>query len=86
MILMILGIISINVLLQTAEPLIHLKRYLGFKEEEYDSYTKQWRFIHRLIYCCACLGFWVALLITFDIFTAAICSVASELVHKKIME
>lgn len=82
----ILGIIAINVLLQSAEPIIHLKRFLGFKEEEYDSYTSQWRFIHRLLYCCACLGFWVGLIISFDIYTAAICSVASELVYKKLLD
>lgn len=86
MVLMILGIIAINILLQSAEPIIHLKRWIGFKEEEYDSYTKEWRFFHRLLYCCACLGFWIALAISCDIYIAAICSVASELIYKKIME
>ena len=78
MILQILGIIAINILLQVAEPILLIKRWLGFKEEEYDRYTEKWRFIHRLLYCCACLGFWVALAISWNIYIAAICSIASE--------
>lgn len=84
MIIQILGIIAINILLQIAEPILLLKRWLGFKEEEYDQYTKHWRFIHRLLYCCACLGFWVGLAITWNIYIAAICSIASAWILEKI--
>ena len=84
MVIEILGIIAINILLQVAEPIILIKRWIGFKEEEYDEYTKVWRFFHRLLYCCACLGFWAALAISFNIYIAAICSIASEWIYTKI--
>jgi hypothetical protein len=84
MIIEILGIIAINILFQIAEPIILLKRFMGFKEEEYDKYSKLWRFIHRLLYCCACLGFWIALAISQSIYIAAICSIASEWIYTKI--
>lgn len=86
MIITILGIISINILLQVAEPIILLKRLIGFKEEEYDRYNQVWRFFHRLLYCCACLGFWCGLIISWNIYIAAICSIASEWLYKKLLE
>jgi hypothetical protein len=84
MVIEILGIIAINILLQVAEPIILIKRWIGFKEEEYEKYTPMWRFFHRLLYCCACLGFWVALLISWNIYIAAICSITSEWIYTKI--
>lgn len=81
----ILGLIAINVLFQTAEPIILLKRLL-FKEEEYEEYTPIWRFFHRMLYCPACSGFWITLLITFNIYTAAICAIAAEWVYKKLYD
>jgi hypothetical protein len=72
----------IAVLLQTAEPIIHIKRYIGFKEEEYDTYSKSLRFIHRLLYCATCLGFWITLSFTWDLGTAIIASVIAGLIQK----
>ena len=72
----------ISVLLQTAEPIIHIKRYFGFKEEDYDQMTKQLRFFHRMIYCATCLGFWITLSFTWDLPVAIISSVIAGLIQK----
>jgi len=73
---------SIGVLLQDAEPIIMIKRYIGFKEEDYDTYTKEKRYIHRLIYCATCLTFWITLIGTFNPTLAAISSVMAGLIQK----
>jgi hypothetical protein len=57
-----------------AEPMIILKELAGFKEEDYDNYGKIKAFIHRLIYCGFCSGFWITLLITQKLETAVIIS------------
>lgn len=79
----ILGLTCITILFVESEPLILLKRYIGFREEEYDTWSNKKRFIFRLITCCLCSGFWIGL-ITLNIYYAAIISVLSELIYKKI--
>jgi uncharacterized membrane protein len=76
----------IGVLLQEAEPIIMIKRHIGFKEESYDDQSKIMKFIHRLLYCAMCLTFWVALISTLNPTTAIISSVLSAILHKKILE
>jgi hypothetical protein len=76
----------IAVLMQCAEPILLIKRALGFKEEKYEEYSKEKRFIHRLLYCPMCLGFWITLIFTFNIGTAVISSVLGSWLHKKINE
>jgi len=75
-----------GVLLQCAEPIIHIKRFLGFKEELYDTYSKEKRFFHRMLYCAMCLTFWFALAMTWDLGISSIASVLSAYAHKKISE
>lgn len=75
----------LGVLLQEAEPIIHIKRIL-FKEEEYDGYGKIRKFLHRMFYCSMCLTFWVALFTTYNPTTSIISSVLSAIIHKKILE
>lgn len=75
-----------GVLLQCAEPIIHLKRWMGFKEELYDSYSKEKRFFHRLLYCAMCLTFWLSLAITWDLGISAVASVLAAYIHKKTIE
>ena len=81
----IIGLSCINVLLQVAEPIILIKRWFGFKEELYDTYSNSKRFIHRLLYCALCLGFWVSLIISGDILTAATCSIIGEIIKNKLL-
>lgn len=75
----------LGVLLQEAEPIIMIKRYIGFKQESYDDQTKIMKFIHRMIYCAMCLTFWVTLITTLDPTTAIISSVLSAILHKIIL-
>ena len=76
----------IGVLLQEAEPIIILKRYIGFKEELYDEWGTLKRFLHRLLNCAMCLTFWVTLIGTFNLDVAIISSVLAQIIHKKIIE
>jgi hypothetical protein len=70
-------------LLQVAEPIIHLKRFLGFKPELYDNKSYEYmRSLHRLIYCTTCLTFWVVLLSTWRIDIAVISSVLATIIEK----
>jgi hypothetical protein len=75
-----------GVLLQCAEPIILIKRALGFKEEEYDNYSKEKRFFHRLIYCAMCLTFWVGLALTWNLGISIVGSVLAAYIYKKINE
>ncbi len=75
-----------GVLLQCAEPIIHIKRWIGFKEEKYDTYSKEKRFFHRMLYCAMCLTFWVGLTFTWDLGIAIVGSVLAAYIYKKINE
>jgi hypothetical protein len=82
----ILALSCFNILFIAAEPIILLKRYIGFREEEFDTYKPLKRFLHKMIYCCLCSGFWISLIISHNIFMAAIASVLGEYIYKKIIE
>ncbi len=78
----ILGLSCLGYLLVVAEPMILLRRYFGFKEEEYEKMSKWLRFFHRLNNCPKCFTFWFALIYTFDPLTAAICAIIAGLIEK----
>lgn len=77
----IIGLICLTHLFVVAEPSILIKRRLGFREEEYDKMSPTKRFIHKLITCHLCSGFWIGLF-TGNLFLAAIISIGSELLCK----
>ena len=79
----IIGLACISILFVSSEPLIILKRYIGFKEEEYDNWGDKKRFIFRMMTCAMCSGFWIGLL-TLSLYKAAIISILAELIYKKI--
>lgn len=85
MIEMIVFYSALGVLLQCAEPVIWIKRDMGYKEEEYDQMSKRNRTIHRLLYCAMCLTFWVSLITTFDPVVAVISSVGADILHKIVL-
>lgn len=82
MILEILGIICLGILFVEAEPLIKIKRLIGFKEEEYYDQPEWWKFIYRLITCVACSTFWIGLIITGNFYIAAITSISGDIINK----
>lgn len=83
---------SISYLFITAEPIILIKRILGFKEEKYDEYTPFKRFFLKLLYCWMCSAFWIGIFITYifgyDIYSiislSAIASFFSSLIEKRL--
>lgn len=92
MIIQLLTIISISYLFIHSEPLILLKRYLGFKEERYDEFSKIKRFFYKLITCWMCSAFWIGIFLNifigynlYEIISiAAIASFLSSIIEKLI--
>lgn len=80
----IIGISCLTYLLVNSEPMILLKRFIGFKEEKYMEYNKIKQFIYRLINCCLCSGFWVGLIMTQSLLIAATISIVSEIIYKNL--
>jgi hypothetical protein len=83
----IVAISSMSILWIYSEPMILLKRYFGFKEENFQTMGKIKRFFHKLIYCSQCSSFWIALILTGgDIYSSSIISVLTTLIDKQIMK
>lgn len=78
----IIGLACLSYLFIAAEPMILLKRLIGFKEENYMSFSKTKQFFHRMITCGMCSGFWIALATTQNIMAAGIVSLLAELITK----
>lgn len=79
----IIGLIAITHLWINSEPAIWLKRYLGFKEEWYDSFKPKFQALHRLLYCSLCSGFWIGFLASgFDLMSGAIVGTGAEIVNR----
>lgn len=78
----IISIACISFLFIAAEPIILLKRFMGFKEEMYLEYSKAKQFFYRMITCCLCSGFWIGLILTLSISQASIIAVIAELIYK----
>ena len=84
--------VSMGFLFVHAEPLILLKRVLGFKEEQYDNYGVNKRFFYRLFTCVMCVSFWIGLVLSiiFDLslfellLTSSVSSVLGAYVEKKL--
>lgn len=83
-IMTIIAIACFGVLFVAAEPIILIKRGFGFKEERYDDMGHIKRFFHRMLACALCSGFWIALALTQNLYSAAICSVLAEMLYNRI--
>lgn len=64
-----------------AEPIILIKRFMGFKEEEIGK-NKVRDFFTKMLYCNLCSGFWIGLLFTLNPLEAVMISVIAEIIHK----
>jgi hypothetical protein len=80
----IIGLSCIGVLFVVSEPMIILKRYIGFKEEEYDNWSNKKRMLFKLITCAMCSSFWIGSIITLSLLKGAIIGILAELIYKKI--
>lgn len=80
----ILFYIGLSILWINAEPMIYLKRFLGFKEEEYNTYSSYKRAVHRLITCLTCSAFWITLIASQSLYMAVIVSGIAWFIDNKI--
>ena len=81
----IIGLIAFCSILHLSEPIILLKRFLGFKEENYELMSSAKRFIHRGLYCCLCSSFWFSMIwFGFNPLPASIVACGSALLSNKI--
>jgi hypothetical protein len=80
----ILFYIGLSVAFVHAEPLIYLKRFIGFKEEDYDTYSSHKRALHRLIHCLYCSSFWITLIVSQSFIMAVIVSVITWVLDNKL--
>jgi hypothetical protein len=71
----IIGIACIGVLWIESEPTIRLREYL-LKDKS------TWYF--RLLNCAMCSSFWIGMILTLNIYDAAIISILAELIDKKL--
>ena len=78
----ILGITCLGILFVEAEPLVKIKRLLGFKDEEYFDYSETKKFFYRMITCVMCSTFWIGLIISGNIYVAAITSILGDITYK----
>ena len=78
----LIGCSAVVFLFVVAEPFIYVKRMLGFRDEFYTTYTSTKQFVHRLIYCCLCSGFWIGYICTQSIYSSAIISICAEIIYR----
>jgi len=70
-----------SVLFINAEPMILIKRWMGFKEEEIGKNPLR-DFFTKLLYCAMCSSFWIALIFTQNFQLTVIISIVSEVIDK----
>ena len=80
----ILQAACLTVLWVTSEPTAALRAAFGFTNLKYADMSKAKAFLHRLLNCAMCSGFWIGLAFTRDIGLAAVTALAAELITRKI--
>lgn len=80
MLIEIIGAAALTNLWIHSEP-TNILRHQVYKHKDKDNL---WHW--RLINCALCTGFWLGLLLTFNLYQAAIISVVAELISKKLTE
>lgn len=81
MLITILAIASLTNLWLHSEPTNRIKYWI-YKDIKNKEELWHW----KLINCAMCSGFWLGLLLTWNIYLAAIISVAAEFMCKKLTE
>ena len=79
--ILIVVLACVTHLFVVAEPIILIKRFMGFKEEEMGN-NKVRDFFTKMLYCNLCSGFWIGLVFTLKPLAAVLISVISEIIHK----
>jgi hypothetical protein len=79
----VLFYVGLAILFVEAEPMILLKRFIGFKEEDMGS-GPIYDFFCRLLYCSFCSGFWLTWIVSGDFNLAVITTFFVWIINKKI--
>lgn len=79
----IIWVSCLTLLFVNAEPMILIKRWMGFKEELMGSNPLR-DYFTKLLYCCMCSGFFIGLVFTQNFQLACIISIVSELIDRKL--
>ncbi len=79
----VIWISCMTVLFINAEPMILIKRWMGFKEEEMGKNPLR-DFFTKMLYCSKCSGFWLGLIFTLNFPQAVIISIVSELIDRRL--
>lgn len=83
MLISVLFYLGLSVLWIYAEPIIVLKREIGFKEENYETFPKWKRWVHKLINCLFCSSLWITLILSLDPQLAVITSLFAYIMENK---
>lgn len=77
----IIALAAITNLWVLSEPTNNLRMWLynDVKDKE-----QKWHF--RMLNCALCSGFWIGLLFTYNLYSAAIVSICAEFIYKKLTE
>ena len=84
----IIGLACLTYLMVNSEPTIRLRMFLGFKDEDYESFGNIKATIYRLITCEMCLGFWIGLIgwfvLPMSIFAIPMVAVLAQIIKNKL--
>lgn len=78
----ILGLACIGVLWINAEPAIKFRIWLYRKIYKCQYYDMKWHW--RLISCAMCISFWLGLVVTMNLYYAAMISIVAESICRKL--
>ena len=77
----VIWVSCLTLLFVNAEPMILIKRWMGFKEEEMGKNPLR-DFFTKLLYCEQCSGFWIGWIFTQNFQLAVIISIVSGIIGK----
>ena len=80
----IIFIASLANLFVYSKPTILLRRWIGFKDEQFDDWSKIKKFFGELITCPMCSAFWIGAY-TLDIQIMAIAAIVANAIEKWII-
>lgn len=67
----------------SSEPTARLREALGFTDAKYPEMGEAKAFLHRMMNCALCSGFWIGLAMTWHVGWAAVAAVAAETINRK---
>lgn len=81
----ILGLMCITCLSVNATPLLYLRDKMGLLDIKDSNHFLKNRLI-ELLSCPMCIGFWIGIIVTQDIYISAIVAIGSEILNKILLK